>query len=231
MYIESINIGTKQTFQIGKHSYETGFVKEPVTGPVNITLERVGNDYIHETKIHGTPDQAVYIYGGIDYAWWAQKLERELPPGIFGENMTIADLESGPFYIGDRLLMGNVILEVTSPRVPCFKLAKRMKDPTFVKQFRKAQRPGLYCRVIQPGLVSAGDSVTIEPFNGTTITIQKMFDIFFTSPPIKEEIETILKAPIAGFARDAFETKLRDDSIIQDQNKKLDDIAELVSVV
>ncbi len=225
MYLQSVNIGTKKTLTIGKTLVETGIVKTPVTVPVNITFDRVGNDYFHEPNIHGGPDQVVYVYGGIDYAWWSKKLGRELPPGIFGENMTITDLESGSFNIGDRLLIGSVVIEVTSPRIPCFKLAKRMEDPTFVKQFRKALRPGLYCRVIEPGLVCAGDTVTREPFKGPTVTIQDMFDAFFTSPPIAADIERILAAPIAGFARDAFETKLRDDSVIQDLNKRIDDIA------
>ena len=68
---------------------------------------------------------------------------QELAPGTFGENLTISELESAPLAIGDRLHISGVILEVTAPRIPCWKLAQRMGDPGFVKRFRAAERPGL----------------------------------------------------------------------------------------
>jgi len=228
MRLQSINIGTKQTLEIGNTSFETGIIKTPVTGSVNITFEGVGNDVIHNRKHHGGPDQTAYVYGGADYAWWSKILGHELPPGIFGENLTITDLESGPIQIGDRLLMGTVVLEVTAPRIPCFKLAKRMGDPTFVKRFRAARRPGMYCRVVEPGAVCAGDPVTLEPFPGETVTIQDMFDAFFTSPPVEAVIERILVAPIAIVFRELFENRLRDDSEIPAINKRVDDLAATI---
>jgi MOSC domain-containing protein YiiM len=228
MRLQSINIGTKQTLQIGHTSFETGIIKTPVTGPVNITLERVGNDVIHNRKAHGGPDQAAYVYGGTDYAWWAKRLGHALPPGILGENLTITDLESGPIRIGDRLVIGTVVLEVTAPRIPCFKLAKRMGEATFVKQFRAARRPGMYCRVIAPGSVCAGDPVTLEPCSDETVTIQEMFDAFFTSPPVEAIMERILAAPIAMVFRDIFAAQLREGAVIQNLNKRIDDLAATV---
>jgi MOSC domain-containing protein YiiM len=228
MRLQSINIGTKHTLEIGNTSVETGIIKTPVAGPVPITLERVGDDVIHNRKVHGGPDQVAYVYGGADYAWWAKRLGRALPPGILGENLTITDLESGPVRIGDRLVIGTVVLEVTAPRIPCFKLAKRMGDATFVKQFRAARRPGLYCRVIAPGSVCAGDPVTLEPFPEATVTIQEMFDAFFTAPPVEVVIERILAAPIAIVFREIFEAHLRDASVLQALNKRIDDLAASV---
>jgi MOSC domain-containing protein YiiM len=228
MRLQSINTGTKQVLEFGNTSVETGIIKTPVTGPVNITVERVGSDVIHNRKVHGGPDQVAYVYGGADYAWWAKRLGRELPPGLFGENLTITDLESGPLRVGDRLVIGTVVLEVTAPRIPCFKLAKRMGDPTFVKQFRAARRPGIYCRVIEPGSVCAGNPVTLEPFPDETVTIQEMFDAFFTSPPVEAVIERILAAPIAMVFRGIFEAQLREGSVIQNMNKRIDDLAATV---
>ena len=82
-------------------------------------------------------------------------------PGTFGENLTIAGVETAQALIGDRLAIGDVLLEVTSPRIPCVTLAARMGDPGFVKRFRAAERPGFYCRVLQEGFVRAGDAVTL----------------------------------------------------------------------
>lgn len=228
MRLQSINIGTKHTLEIGNTSVETGIIKIPVTGPVHITSECVGSDVIHNRKVHGGPDQVAYVYGGTDYAWWSKLSGRELPPGILGENLTITDLESGPIRIGDRLVIGTVVLEVTAPRIPCFKLAKRMSDPTFVKRFRAARRPGMYCRVIAPGWVCAGDPVTLEPYSGATVTIQEMFDAFFTFPLGEAVIERILAAPIAIVFREIFEAQLRNESVIQDMNKRIDALAATI---
>ena len=142
MHILSINIGSARTIGNANVSGQTGIYKLPVAGPVQVTADGLADDAIVDTKNHGGPDQAVYVYGGADYAWWAAELGRELAPGTFGENLTICDLESAALAIGDRLHIGGVILEVTAPRIPCWKLAQRMGDPGFVKRFRAAERPG-----------------------------------------------------------------------------------------
>ncbi len=112
-------------------------------------------DSIVDKKNHGGRDQAVYIYGGADYAWWSRArpdLDHGYQPGTFGENLTISDLESAEYAVGDRLQIGEVVLEVTAPRIPCVTLAARMGDPQFIKAFMAAERPGLYCRVIVEGI-------------------------------------------------------------------------------
>ena len=99
------------------------------------------SDTICDTENHGGVDQAVYVYGVPDYDWWAEALAKPLQPGTFGENLTVSDLESAGLQVGDRLEVGTVVLEVTSPRVPCVTLAARMEDPTFVKRFRAGGAP------------------------------------------------------------------------------------------
>ena len=151
MHVLSVNIGSVQTMHNAKASGKTGIYKQPVAGPVRITINGLPGDSIVSTKHHGGPDQAVYVYGGADYAWWSSELGRALAPGTFGENLTISDLASAGLAIGDRLHIGAVILEVTAPRIPCGTLAQRMGDPGFVKRFRAAERPGVYCRVVREG--------------------------------------------------------------------------------
>jgi MOSC domain-containing protein YiiM len=94
----------------------------------------------------------VYVYGTPDYAWWSETLGRELAPGTFGENLTVSGLESAGLRIGDRLQIGTVGCRVTAPRIPCVTLAVRMEDPAFVKRFRQAERPGVYCGSSKRGM-------------------------------------------------------------------------------
>ena len=106
MHLLSINIGSARTIGNANVSGQTGIYKLPVAGPVQVTADGLADDAIVDTRNHGGPDQAVYVYGGADYAWWSAELGRELAPGTFGENLTISDLESAPLAIGDRLHVG-----------------------------------------------------------------------------------------------------------------------------
>ena len=143
MQLISINIGRTQAIQGAKASGTTGIYKLPVEA-AQITAEGLADDAICDRENHGGVDQAVYVYGTPDYAWWSAELGRALAPGTFGENLTITDLASARLNVGDRLRIGAVVLEVTAPRIPCVTLATRMGDPAFVKRFRHAERPGLY---------------------------------------------------------------------------------------
>ena len=196
MQLTSVNIGKKQTQQNGSKLETTGIYKLPVREPVQITSLGIKEDFIGSKKHHGGPDQAVYVYGTIDYEWWSTELSREIGPGTFGENLTITGLESTKFNIGDYLHVGSATLQVTSPRIPCSTFARRMEDPKFIKRFRSAERPGLYCRVIKEGIVKAGDEVRIEAYTGETISLIQMFRDYYEKDKSEETIRRHLAAPI-----------------------------------
>jgi MOSC domain-containing protein YiiM len=208
MRLTSVNIGRKKFLECGGHREITGIIKTPVVGPVRIDLLGLHGDFIASKKHHGGPDQAVYIYGESDYRWWSHELKRELVPGIFGENFTVSELESARFSIGDRLTVGEAILEVTAARIPCATFARRMDDDQFVDRFREAERPGLYCRVLCAGSVQIGDDVIYEPYRGETVTIIDSFRSFYESYLSEETLRRFLGAPLASRARASFEDKL-----------------------
>jgi len=201
MQLSSINIGQARAIRNGKASGTTGIYKSPVDVPIQITALGLPGDVICDSANHGGVDQAVYVYGTTDYAWWSAALERDLAPGTFGENLTIGELESAQLYIGDRLYVGLAILEVTAPRIPCATLAARMGDPAFVKRFRYAERPGLYCRVIQEGVVCVGDQVRLERYAGETMLAIEMFRDYYAADLNEARIRRQLAAPIAVRAR------------------------------
>jgi MOSC domain-containing protein YiiM len=208
MQLISVNLGRERTLQRNRKTYLSGIFKEPVEGPVQINTLGLAGDVVKDSKNHGGVDQAVYIYGVVDYVWWENELGRELPPGTFGENLTISELESTGFQAGDRLGMGEVILEVTSPRIPCGTLAARMEDPKFARRFRLAERPGLYCRVIQPGQVRAGLAVTVQPYAGETVSILEMYRDFYEPDGTEAGVRRFLDAPIDIRSRREKETLL-----------------------
>jgi MOSC domain-containing protein YiiM len=209
MKLLSINIGQKQTQQNGLKLEITGIYKTPVHEAVQITSLGIQEDFIASSKHHGGPDQAIYVYGAADYQWWSTELGREISAGTFGDNLTISELESAQFNIGDRLQLGSVILEVTAPRIPCKTFARRMQDPFFVKRFRHAERPGLYCRVIREGVVQVNDEVTLEKYQGETLSVLQMYRGFYQKHKSEETLRRHLNAPIAIRARLDLEKQLK----------------------
>lgn len=208
MKLLSVNVGKEQQLQKVDKVVTTGIFKLPASGRVRIGELGLEGDVIMDKKNHGGPDQAVYVYGQADYDWWREQLGRDLPPGIFGENLTISELESASFNIGDVLVVGEVKLQVTAPRIPCSDFAARMDDLQWVKKFRAAERPGLYCRVLQEGFVQAGDPVSVEKYAGETLSIVQMYRDYYESKKDEALIQRHLAAPIAVRARRDMEEDL-----------------------
>ena len=207
MQLVSVNVGAARP--IRTKSGMSGIYKEPVTTPVEVGPLGLDGDAIVDTRNHGGEDQAVYLFGVPDYDWWANELGRDLPPGTFGENLTVTDLESASCNIGDRLRSGQVLLEVTSPRIPCATLAARMGEPAFVKRFAKAERFGVYCRVIESGPVQVGEAVTFEPFQGVTVSALEVFRAFYAGTWDEAMLRRALNAPLHRRTRREYEGLLR----------------------
>ena len=167
----SVNVGTAG--HIPGYKPLTGIVKSPVE---QAQIERLGieADAICDRKHHGGVDQAIYVYFADDYRFWANELNRRIEPGLFGDNLTIDGIEGRAVAVGDRFAIGSVLLEVTSHRTPCMTFAARMEDKGFARRFHRAGRPGAYCRVIEPGIVTAGQAVDYLPYDGDRITVAEL---------------------------------------------------------
>ncbi len=206
--LQSVNIG--QPRPIPDKSAKTGIFKEPVGEDVQVEVTRQGlaGDAIINRKHHGGVDQAVYLYFADDYAYWGQTLEREIAPGTFGENLTIAGVEGRNVCVGDRFEIEDVVLEVTSHRTPCRTFALRMDDSFWVKQFFKAGRPGAYCRVLKPGFLRTGEPVILVPFAGERISVSQLLALEGQRDVEPELIRRLLKTPIHHKMRADFEERL-----------------------
>jgi MOSC domain-containing protein YiiM len=167
----SVNVGRPRMVARGERTEPTAIWKSPVSGRVRVAGVNVEGDEQADRSVHGGPDMAVYSYALDDYAWWSAQLGRELEPGTFGENLTVRGLDVTGAAIGERWRIGSALLEVSQPRVPCWKLGVRMGDPKFVKRFAAAERPGAYLRIVEEGELGAGDAITVEsrPAHGVTI--------------------------------------------------------------
>jgi MOSC domain-containing protein YiiM len=126
---------------------------------------------------------------------------------MFGENLTIRDLPTD-MNVGDRLLIGEVVLEATGPRIPCSTFAARMQDHGFGMAFRKAERPGIYFRVLNEGEIRSGDGVTLVESAEFNVSILDLFRHKYRQQHDADELRRLLEAPIAERFREQIEAQL-----------------------
>lgn len=205
--ILSINAARQRSIAVGAKSQQTGLFKQPLMGPVLIDANGLPGDQIVNRRFHGGPDQAVYLYSQEDIGWWAEQLQRNIDPGFFGENLTISHWWP-EVRVGDRLQVGELLMEITAPRVPCAVMAARVGNPAFVKQFVKACRGGAYVRVLQPGSVSVGDRLQIKPVMAAHPTVDEIFRYWHSKTSNADFLRRTLAAPIAIILREALEKQL-----------------------
>jgi MOSC domain-containing protein YiiM len=149
----------------------TGIWKRPVEGPVAVRGVNIEGDDQGDRSAHGGPDKAVYAYAREDIDWWEQELDRELPNGVFGENLTLSGLDPASALVGERWRIGSALLEVSEPRFPCWKLGVRFGDPRMLKRFAAARRTGTYLRIAEEGSLQAGDTVEVVSRPGHDLSI------------------------------------------------------------
>lgn len=175
----SVNVGRPEPWSwaaIGRSSIR----KQQVAGPALVTTLGLDGDQVSDTRHHGGPDQAVYAFAREDLDRWAELLGRSVPDGQFGENLTTQGLDVNEAEVGERWAIGSAVFEVASVRIPCddFKgwLGQSGYDNAgWVKRFTAEGRPGPYLRVVEEGLVEAGDAIDVVRRPGHGVTVSMMF--------------------------------------------------------
>jgi len=199
----SVNIGSKRDLREAELGI-TGIDKRPVHGPVDVAApgprgigaSGVAGDVICDLRHHGGDDQAVYAYAREDLDAWAEELGRALPAGVFGENLTTAGVDVTGTLIGERWRVGeSLVLEVTSPRIPCRTFAGWLGERGWVKTFTQRALPGAYFRVLEPGPVRAGDAVTVLSRPDHGVTIRMAFQAFTTEPALLPRLAGVEALP------------------------------------
>jgi MOSC domain-containing protein YiiM len=180
----------------GERPDVTAIDKRAREGRLEVGVEGFALDTQVDRKYHGGEQQALYAYADEDAAWWSAELDREVPAGLFGENLRISGIDVSGAEIGERWRIGEgegaVVVEVTMPRTPCMTFQKRMGLRGWIKRFTRAGRLGAYLRVVVPGSVGAGDPVTVISRPGHGVRVND------TYPAQVETLQALLDAEAAG---------------------------------
>lgn len=148
--------------------------KEPITGAMMADADGLVGDQQADRRVHGGPDKALLFYSSDHYADWQSALPDRaalLKPGGFGENLSAHGLCEDAVVIGDRWRAGGALLQVCQGRQPCWKLNARFDIPDMLDRVLANGKGGWYCRVLEPGLIAAGDAMTLvdRPDHGWTV--------------------------------------------------------------
>jgi MOSC domain-containing protein YiiM len=177
-HVVSVNTGTVEELVLPRGTADSAIVKRPRSGRISTVAFGLEDDEQADRAAHGGPDQALYAYSLEDYAWWEVELQRTLSPGTFGENLTTFGFDPNDALVGERWAVGSALLEVSQPRVPCFKLAARLELPSFVRTFAEGRRPGSYLRVVGHGTVASGDAIDLDFRPAHHVSIREFFRIY-----------------------------------------------------
>ncbi|MDR6227284.1 MOSC domain-containing protein [Desmospora profundinema] len=152
--------------------WTSAIIKQPVDGPVYLSKTGLAGDGVADQKNHGGPEKAVLAYPFAHYATWREELDRfDIPVGAFGENFLVTDMKEEAVCIGDTYRVGEATVQVSQPRQPCWKPARRMRIKDLVLRMQETGRTGWYFRVLKEGEVKAGQVLQLveRPFPKWTI--------------------------------------------------------------
>ncbi|KAF2998594.1 hypothetical protein E8E13_006651 [Curvularia kusanoi] len=179
---------------------ETAIYKSPISGPVQVTKNGIVSDE-HAYEPHRSPDKALLHYCTTHYEDWSDEIPASKPhfkPGAFGENLFSTEVSEMNLCIGDRLAIGNVLVEVSEPRAPCYKLNHRFEVKDMAKRTQTLFRTGWLYRIIEPGTLAAGDVVSLRERPHPEWTVARIMYYLFLETDNKEMMEQIVEIPQLG---------------------------------
>ena len=209
MRLEHIFVGKPVEAEFNGKTIKTSIFKHDVQGSVRVGKTNIEGDQQADLTVHGGYDKAVYAYPIEHYSFWQTKRsDLKFSPGIFGENLSVSGMDE-QVCIGDVFKIGEAILSVTTPRMPCFKLGVRMNDATMVKEFMKAERNGFYFKVMEEGEIEAGLPITKLDSDGYGLSVAETIQLYTSRSSDAALLRKAVDSPsLPADWRDFFEVRL-----------------------
>lgn len=209
MRIDYLSIGQVQTEQLRNITTSTAGHKQPIAAAMAGPLGLEG-DQQADRQNHGGPDKALCVYAFDHYPYWEQVLGKPLTPAAFSENLTVSGLHEANVHLGDILRAGEALVQVTYPRTPCAKLARKLRRKDLAPLIHANGYSGFYVRVLQPGRIAAGDPFEMVTPHPLGVSILFTNGVIFGRQPARESVERILAVEAIGAAlRQRLENEIR----------------------
>ena len=198
MKIISINLGKAQKVEWKGKEFTTAIFKKPINRKVKVNALGLEGDEQADLKVHGGEEKAVYAYVADEYDFWRNEFpNQEISYGMFGENLTVEDWKDAETLtrVGDTFQIGSTILMALQPRLPCFKLGIRFKNPMIIKKFIQARKWGIYFKVVQEGEINVGDPLQLIKKSEYEVSIDDLGLLQTVDKYNVEKIQMALEIP------------------------------------
>ena len=196
MRLLSVNVGTPRTLEWHGREVTTAIFKLPVEGPRFVGRINVDGDDQADRLAHGGEHRAVFVYQIVSDDYWQRELGRDdFTYGQFGENFTVDGLADDEVCVGDRYLIGTALFEVTQPRVTCYRVGIRMEEPRMPALLVSHRRPGFYMRVLEEGVVEAGQEIVKVSSGPETMTVAEVDALLYLPQRSRRDLERALRIP------------------------------------
>jgi MOSC domain-containing protein YiiM len=193
--IVSIRVGGKRTLKHQGNEYLTGVNKRQLFEPVFVDQRGIVGDFHGDRTKHGTPDKALLIYPHAHYGRWKKELNRTLPMGSFGENLILQSINEKNISIGDVMTCGELEIQVSQPRYPCWKIADHSGIADLLERVNLFSRTGFYARVIHPGVIDMDCSFSIKERPTPNHSVHLAYMAYLKNHRISVDIEELLNNP------------------------------------
>ena len=196
MRVLSVNVGMPSTHLIDDRLVTTGIFKWPASGPIQVTRLGLAEDGQANQPNHGGPDQALSVYSTDHYRFWGERFGRDdFSHGIFGENLTVEGMNETEVCIGDVFAIGTTTLQVTHPRIPCFRLSYRLGLPLFHEEQLESGRIGYLLRVLDEGEITADDRVRLIQRETRPVTVAQCIAATLLRQALPDVLEQLDRLP------------------------------------
>lgn len=209
--ILSVNVGQPRQVEVGNSLVLTSIFKSPVEDRRAVRPHNIDGDRQSDLTVHGGPNKAVYCYPYEHYDYWRKQLPGiDLPYAVFGENLTTEGFTEDAVYIGDRFRAGSAILQVTQPRMPCFKLAIRFGRADMVKLFWNSVRPGIYFSIVEEGDLAAGDAIERVAEGRERVSVADVVRLYRGDETNPDVLARALRSPLSGSWKEELQERFAD---------------------
>jgi MOSC domain-containing protein YiiM len=210
MKVLSVNVSLPTEVLYRDKRVTTGIFKEPVNGRVMLRTLYLDGDGQADLIGHGGIYKAAYVYSIENYDYWKRELGRtDFTFGQFGENVTVEGMLEDQICVGDVFRVGSALVEVTQPRVPCYKLGIKMGLSQFVKMFLASCRVGFYLRVLEVGEIGPGDVLDHVRTDPERMTVREVCHLLYFDPKNLEGAKKALRIrALSPGWRQSFEERL-----------------------
>jgi MOSC domain-containing protein YiiM len=205
MRIESIQVGLPRVYGSPDapgwmdRPWTTGYAKHPVPGPVRVGRTHLYGDGQADRRWHGGPEMAVLAYPAVHYLRWAEELSwPDIPPGAFGENLTVSGTTEDEACLGDVWRAGGATLQISEPRKPCKNISRFWKRQELLQLVVRSGRYGFYLRVLEEGTVAAGEEVRLVERPHPEWTVARAMQARMQAGERPAEADALLRVPALG---------------------------------